>query len=444
MSALFVVMPLRAAYATEVPIISDSVVTDSVPTEVPATSNVTSDTPEVETESSASTGVYGSNATTQATTSDSNSHTTASQTSSSSALFSIPELSEAQAAMVIDSGGNVLYSLNPEAEFNMASITKIMTAVVALESGISLDTTLTCQGSVLDANAQVAGYAAGQSAVFSDLLKVMLVYSANDAAYEVACAVAGSEEAFVELMNKKALELGMTHTSFQNSHGLDAEGHYSCVSDLVKLARYALSTYSFISDTVSCDAVTVPINGVNVTFESTDEFLRTYAGALGIKTGLGNETSCFLGAARRDGLTLYSCVLGCETKQGRFSDTYTLMDAAFNTAEQKQFTTSGKTIYTKPFAYHFGFACEVSCDVTSTGYVYSNESIESSHSNNSSNEFLEPDQICEVVQWSQEDRVVSTALYKSSTKLTVARSGFGLAGELSGLDVDCTYSRQDT
>lgn len=363
---------------------------------------------------------------------------------SAEALFVLPELSEAQAAIVVDSKGNVLYSLNPEAEFNMASITKIMTAVLALESDISLDSVITCQGSVLDENAQVAGYTAGQASTFYDLLKVMLVYSANDAAYEVACAVSGSEEAFVALMNQRAQELGMTHTHFANSHGLDAEDHYSCVSDLAILARYAMTKFPFIAETVSMEYVTVQLNGSEATFESTDEFLRNYQGALGIKTGLGNNTSCFLGSARRGGLTLYSCVLGCSTKDGRFTDTYTLMDSAFNDAKKTNFGSKSKSLTSKPFAYHFGLMCNINPDADIFGYVYPSQSLTSTTSRTDNDVFLEPNTIYDVSQWTQGSRIVATAVYTTSSNLTVTRSGFGLVGELSGLDVDYTYNSQSS
>lgn len=103
-----------------------------------------------------------------------------------------PTLSEAEAAIVVDSAGSVLYEKNPDEEINMASVTKVMTAVVALESGVPLDTQVTIQAATdLPENAMVAGYQPGQTSSLEDLMRVMLVRSANDAAYEVAVACAG-------------------------------------------------------------------------------------------------------------------------------------------------------------------------------------------------------------------------------------------------------------
>lgn len=349
--------------------------------------------------------------------------------------FTIPELSEAQSAMVIDAEGNVLYSLNPEAEFNMASITKVMTAVVALESGMSLDTTITCQGCTLDENAQRAGYVAGQTSTFADMLKVTLVFSANDGAEEIAVAVAGSEAAFVDMMNAKAQELGMTHTHFENPHGLDAEGHHSCVSDLVTLARYALTKHPYIAQCVSSWEATVPWGEDTLTFSTTDAFLKNFPGAIGIKTGLGNTTACFLGAARQNGLTLYSCVLGCTTSEGRFNDTSTLMSSAFSEFSNKLFASPWVATYSLPFAYHFGLSCQLTAPVDTYGYVaLQDEAVDRSFASADLQSFGELNTVTNVAQWTQGERVVATTALNTGQVLVKSRSGFGLSGALTGFN----------
>lgn len=353
-----------------------------------------------------------------------------SPTSAQAVEATCPTLSEAQAAMVIDEQGNVIYSLNPDAELNMASITKIMTAVVALENGYDFSSSITCKGSTLDENAQVAGYKEGNVVSAYDLFLAMLVYSANDAAYEIACSVAGSEEAFVALMNAKAAELGMAHTHFANSHGLDADGHYSSVSDLVLLARYAMTNYSAISDAVTKDVITVPIDGAETTLESTDTFITSYQGALGIKTGKGNDVTCFLGAARRNGLTLYSCVLGCTSNEGRFTDTITLMDAAFSTYEARVYSDASVS-YTTPFAFHFGKSVQVIGEGNIAGYVDRGASIKSTRlTTYKSTDFLEPNKTIALEQWVQGEREVATVVYASSPTLVQSRSGLGLVGKI--------------
>ena len=255
------------------------------------------------------------------------------------AVESEPNLTEAQSAMVIDAQGNVLYEKNPDEEINMASVTKVMTAVVALESGVSLDTVCNLSAPALDENAMVAGYQSGDTSTLRDLLRAALVYSANDGAYEVAVAVAGSEDDFVQMMNDKAAELGMNNTHFENSHGLDAEGHHSTVHDLTILARYAMTKHPFIADTVRQTEVTVPIGENNVTLPTVDTLLYSYPGLLGIKTGTGNHVTAFLGCARRNGVTLYTSVLGCQTKEGRFTDTASLLDWAFGTYDAHSYAS---------------------------------------------------------------------------------------------------------
>lgn len=351
------------------------------------------------------------------------------QGSATESTYMGPELTEAQAALVCDEQGNIVFGYNIHAEFNMASITKVMTAVCALENGFDLNGQITCQGSELDENAQVAGYKAGDVVGARDLFQAMLVYSANDAAYEIACSVAGSEEAFVALMNAKAQELGMTNTIFKNSHGLDAEGHHSSVYDLVMLARYALTTYSVISDTVKMESTTLTIGGEAITFDSTDEFVRNFSGALGIKTGMGNTTTCFLGAARKQGLTLYSCVLGCTSSEGRFNDTYTLMNAAFDSYASNQLTNSDDTFYV-PFAYHFGLSCAINAPVNTWCLIAQNEDCTQSTISAYQNSFAVPNVVYQMSQWRQNSRIVATASFSSSQTLVKSRSGFGLAGKL--------------
>ncbi|MBQ6522315.1 MAG: D-alanyl-D-alanine carboxypeptidase, partial [Atopobiaceae bacterium] len=145
------------------------------------------------------------------------------------AFETAPEVEEAQAAIVVDSSGSILWSKNAEREMGMASVTKVMTAVVALDSGMDLDTVCSIDYVDLGPYSQTAGFTSDDAPTLRDLLRVMLVYSGNDAACYVAQNVAGSVDEFVVLMNAKARELGMNHTHFANPHGLEEDGHYSTV-----------------------------------------------------------------------------------------------------------------------------------------------------------------------------------------------------------------------
>ncbi|WP_058270386.1 D-alanyl-D-alanine carboxypeptidase family protein [Olsenella massiliensis] len=253
-----------------------------------------------------------------------------------------PALSEAQAYVLVDQGGNVLASQNADQQMEPASITKIMTAMVALDSGKDLDDACTLTRVTYDSNAQLAGIATGDVISFRNLLQVMLVYSANDAADNVALAVSGSTEDFVARMNEKAREIGMTNTHFSNTHGLSEDAHRSTAEDLVKMGAYALEHYPFIARTVRMRSVTATFAGTQTTYASTDELMDSYAGLIGIKTGSVESGYTFLGCSERSGVRLYSCVLGCATNAGRFGDTARLMDWGYESRYQRRTLSRAK------------------------------------------------------------------------------------------------------
>ncbi len=235
-------------------------------------------------------------------------------------------------AMVVDGDGSMLYSRNGDSPMAMASITKVMTAVLALESGIPLDTVCTIPDEVqaLDPVSAVIGYRPGDTTTFLELIRGLLVHSGNDAAVAIACTVSGSEAAFVSLMNSKAIELGLVNTHFSNSHGLDADGHYSTAADLIALGRHAMELPLFAS-IVGSPSVILDLDGEQVPFASTDELLNVYPGMRGIKTGYtANAGRAFLGCASRGGETIYLCVLGTESNEQRWADVEALLDWTFS------------------------------------------------------------------------------------------------------------------
>ncbi len=268
-----------------------------------------------------------------------------------------PTLTEAQCAIVTDAAGNVLWSKNPDQEMAMASITKVMTAMVALDSGKDLDAKCTITASDLGADSQTIGFTTSDTPTLRELIRAMLVYSGNDAALNVAINVAGSEDAFVDLMNEKAQELGMAHTHFANPHGLEADGHYSCVADLAVMGRYAHQHYPLIASTVHTRSVTVSVGGLPRTYYSTDELMSSYRGLLGIKTGTVASGAAFLGDSMRGSVELYTCVLGCATSAGRFADTAAMMDWAYQTFSRAKVSDPAWVTDVRPYALNF--ACSV-------------------------------------------------------------------------------------
>lgn len=254
----------------------------------------------------------------------------------------------AEHALLIDSEGTVYFERDADAESKIASITKVMTAVVALDA-MSPDAQIVVSDTAASVGESSANLQAGDALSLADAVKALLLVSGNDAAQAIAEAVGGARlaeqgqdssdveacvETFVGMMNEKADELGMTNSYFENPHGLDDEGyegdHHSTARDVATMVRHAMSIDAF-RDSVdtATDAVTIVRGGetVEVTYESSDLLLSDYEGACGVKTGYTTQAGyCFAGAVNRDGVELYSVVLGSSTETQRFDDTRALFD----------------------------------------------------------------------------------------------------------------------
>jgi D-alanyl-D-alanine carboxypeptidase len=226
----------------------------------------------------------------------------------------------------------------------MASTTKIMTALVVLDHA-DFGETIT-----ISAAAEAVGDAeidlrAGQRVSVDTLFEAMLVPSANDAAYALAEYVAGTIPAFAQLMNEKARALGLQHSAFTNPTGLDADGHYTCASDLATLAAVAM-THERFAETVALSEVTVEhASGAERTYPSTNQLLRNdYEGIVGVKTGHTRAAGwCFVGAAERDGVGLTAVVLGTGSDAARFAEAQALLDWGFEHYALQQVSSAEAT-----------------------------------------------------------------------------------------------------
>ncbi len=227
--------------------------------------------------------------------------------------------------------GTVLYAKNEEEKLPIASVTKIMTSLLvfeALDSGkITYDEIVT----VSDHAAQMGGSQVylepNEQMTVRDLMKAMMISSANDATVALAEHVAGSVETFVGMMNNRASQLGMTNTYFKNPHGLDEEGHYSCARDVAFMTRELL-THKDVTDftTVWMDTIRDGAFGLS----NTNKLIRYYNGATGMKTGFTNAAGfCLSGTAMRDGLHLVAVVLGGESSNERFGTVKKMLDFGF-------------------------------------------------------------------------------------------------------------------
>ena len=250
----------------------------------------------------------------------------------------------AKEAMVADGDGTVLFTRDATTSMPMASTTKVMTAVVALESGMSLDTLFTISETAAANQGTVAGFAAGEQVSLYDLLRVMLIHSAGDAADAIAEGVSGSIDAFVAQMNAKAAELGLTGTHFTSPDGFSDTDHYSTPADLITLARHAMGIDQFKS-IVGTSSITISVRGVATTFTNTSPILNVYPGAQGIKTGFTYGAGrAFVGVCSRGGVDIWFCVLGCESDEARAADLFSLLNWAYAKYPATQLADAGAPV----------------------------------------------------------------------------------------------------
>lgn len=211
--------------------------------------------------------------------------------------------SAASAVLIEQNSGRILYQQNADEERLIASITKIMTAVVALEhADKGRSYTVTARDMAEGSSMYLKP---GDTLLLEELLYGLMLASGNDAALAVAHCVSGETEDFVALMNETARRLGMTHTHFANPNGLDAEGHYSSARDMAVLAAYALKNQDF-RRIVSTASVTIGERYL----ANHNKLLRLYGGCIGVKTGFTKAAGrTLVSAAAREGMTLVCATL---------------------------------------------------------------------------------------------------------------------------------------
>ena len=227
--------------------------------------------------------------------------------------------------------GKVLYEKNADEQRACASITKVMTLLLVMEALDDGRISLTDMVSASEHAASMGGsdiwLKPGESMSVDDLLKATVIASANDAAVALAEYVAGSEEAFLEQMNQRAKELGMTNTVFKNCNGLDEDGHVTTARDVAIMSRELIKhkkifDYSQTWIDYLRDGQTQLVN--------TNKLLKSYSGITGLKTGTtGKAGSCITATAERDGVSLIAVVLGCSNTKDRFSSAASLLDQGF-------------------------------------------------------------------------------------------------------------------
>lgn len=229
--------------------------------------------------------------------------------------------------------GTVLAANNENEKLYPASVTKIMTLLLvceAINSGkLSFDETLVCSDTAAAKGGSQIWLEPGEEMTVRELLKAAAVYSANDACCLLGEAVSGSETAFVNLMNERASELGMTNTHFDNCTGLDDEtdSHLTTAYDIALMAR-ELMKIDYITEytTIWMDE----LRGGKTQLVNTNRLIRFYSGATGLKTGTTSKAGCCVAAtAERDGLGLIAVVMGASNSNDRFNGARNLLDYGF-------------------------------------------------------------------------------------------------------------------
>jgi serine-type D-Ala-D-Ala carboxypeptidase (penicillin-binding protein 5/6) len=261
-------------------------------------------------------------------------------------LEAMPDVGMKEGAL-FDVDGRMLWARSPDRRRPMASITKVMTAVVVLEHSSPSDV-VSVPSAAIAVGQSSAALVAGERLTVRELLEATLVKSGNDAAETLAIHVGGSEEQFVKMMNDKARDLGLDDTHFENAHGLDATGHYTTADDLGALARYAMSKPLF-RDIVKRSVVTIGKGKRRRVLHSTDQLLGVYTGAIGIKTGNTDGAGySIISAAKRGDVTLYAVVLGTSSDRNRFTDAKALLDWGFAHYRPMQLAEKGTVVGETP------------------------------------------------------------------------------------------------
>lgn len=250
-------------------------------------------------------------------------------------------LNAKSAILMEKSTGNILYESNPDERLPIASVTKVMTMLLimeAVDSGkISLDDMVTVSENAMSYGGSTMFLETGEQLTVNDMLKGIAVASANDGCVAMAEHLAGSESAFVDMMNEKAKELGMENTHFMNTNGLDEDDHYSSARDVAIMSRELMKHETIFNYTsIWMDT----LRGGKFQLANTNKLIRFYDGANGLKTGSTSKALCCLSAAaKRNDMQLIAVVLGAPTSAERFASAKSLLDYGFaNYAVNTQIT----------------------------------------------------------------------------------------------------------
>ena len=233
--------------------------------------------------------------------------------------------------LVEDSSGAVISSKNAHQRMFPASLTKMLTGLLALERGNMGDSIVITDDVFLSKDSRVR---LGDGYLLGNMIREMLMQSDNDAANAIAKHIGGDIPAFCQLMNERAARIGMDSTHFANPNGVHCDSTYSTARDLLVLARYCMrdSAFAGIAGTAFVD---LPLlDGRHLPCQNTNQLLESYDGCFGVKTGYTRQAGdCLASAATRQGVTLYLVLLGSRSHSSRFAESAALLDFGFREIE---------------------------------------------------------------------------------------------------------------
>lgn len=243
----------------------------------------------------------------------------------------------AKSAILVDSlSGKVLYEKNADEKLPPASMTKLASMLLIMESidneTLKFDDMVTISEEAANMGGSQVFLQAGETYSVRDLLKSIAIASGNDAVYAMAEKIGGSHEEFVNMLNKRLKEIGAVNTNFVNAHGLDADGHYSTARDMSIIARELLKHEKILEYTSIYEEYLEKNDGSRIWLVNTNKLVRYYNGVDGLKTGFTKTAGyCLTATAKKDNFRLISVVMGEDTSENRSADTVKLLNYGFNT-----------------------------------------------------------------------------------------------------------------
>lgn len=282
------------------------------------------------------------------------------------------EVQAPSAVLMEASTGAVLYEKDADTRRAPASVTKIMTMLLifdTLEDGkIALEDEVSTSEYAASMGGSQVFLEPGETQSVDTMLKCISVASANDACTAMAEYIAGSEEAFVKMMNERAAGLGMKNTTFQNCNGLDTEGHLTTARDIALMSRELIEKYPKIHDycMIWMDTITHTTKKGTSEFglSNTNKLVRQYPYATGLKTGSTDEAKfCVSATAEKDGMELIAVILGGENSKQRFQDATKLLNYGFGKCQVYEDNDPPKL---KPAEVQGGVKDQILCEYADT------------------------------------------------------------------------------